>query len=162
MGSSPRLRGTPESVLRQVEQTGIIPALAGNTMCVLIRLYAIWDHPRACGEHAASISCVCDALGSSPRLRGTQRPETIDVGSAGIIPALAGNTWWKACFPASTGDHPRACGEHYFGIWLSFFHLGSSPRLRGTRVAFMLFNRVFGIIPALAGNTASPCLRRSS
>ena len=51
MGSSPRMRGTPQSPTAFGKPHGIIPAYAGNTrMYVRFSPFA-WDHPRVCGEH---------------------------------------------------------------------------------------------------------------
>ena len=71
-GSSPRLRGTHHSNSLCSSAAGIIPALAGNTSHRLCRLRPAWDHPRACGEHSETHTCVHWTMG--------------------IIPALAGNT----------------------------------------------------------------------
>ena len=91
--------------------------------------------------------------GSSPRVRGTLRNHADDIGSAGIIPACAGNTsrrTWTSCM---TRDHPRVCGEHSDANAARSFSSGSSPRVRGTPpLAAGKYHRP-GIIPACAGNT---------
>ena len=158
-GSSPRLRGTLEKKQEPDSERGIIPALAGNTRCRGTRLFQPRDHPRACGEHIATVAVVGTAWGSSPRLRGTPgavRPACI---RRGIIPALAGNTVDGVLRLGTAGDHPRACGEHCDRQRVAARDAGSSPRLRGTRASHehQRFRR--GIIPALAGNTR--CGRRS-
>ena len=71
-GSSPRLRGTQREPCDVTDLPGIIPALAGNTPCSTIRRPALWDHPRACGEHLHALRLRELVEGSSPRLRGTQ------------------------------------------------------------------------------------------
>ena len=50
-GSSPRVRGTPDGRRKSVEDMGIIPACAGNTVCCHSLFGSWWDHPRVCGEH---------------------------------------------------------------------------------------------------------------
>ena len=50
-------------------------------------------------------------------------------------------------------DHPRVCGEHELDDWKGNAEGGSSPRVRGTRVAGARLQRARGIIPACAGNT---------
>ena len=50
-------------------------------------------------------------------------------------------------------DHPRVCGEHIAVVILVSFLLGSSPRVRGTRVDLVRKRPRAGIIPACAGNT---------
>ena len=52
-GSSPRLRGTPEYRLTDMDNDRFIPASAGNTPSSSFRDRAAPVHPRVCGEHAA-------------------------------------------------------------------------------------------------------------
>ncbi len=93
-------------------------------------------------------------MGSSPRLRGTRGEERgLDL-RAGIIPALAGNTGVSTGAISGYRDHPRACGEHCLLGFVDEFLEGSSPRLRGTLSNGRVAQYNFGIIPALAGNTA--------
>ena len=81
---------------------------------------------------------------------------------AGIIPALAGNTSLSTRPSSRCRDHPRACGEHKMAALNRGYGLGSSPRLRGTRVAHGANLAQHGIIPALAGNTGIGSARTSS
>ena len=91
-GSSPRMRGTPQSLGHLRCVSGIIPAYAGNTRretrCMALRR----DHPRVCGEHMASQLRFALCSGSSPRMRGTHRYQGWRDDGEGIIPAYAGNT----------------------------------------------------------------------
>ena len=91
-GSSPRLRGTPDIHIHDIEQAGIIPALAGNTSDDAVNFLDGRDHPRACGEHMGPCKLAPPETGSSPRLRGTPPHWTTRTTGTGIIPALAGNT----------------------------------------------------------------------
>ena len=95
-----------------------------------------WDHPRVCGEHCSAATVSGLPVGSSPRVRGTRSA--------------------RGRRPTSTGDHPRVCGEHLTIPRPSFPLMGSSPRVRGTHFNRAREGRVFGIIPACAGNTL-PC-----
>ena len=72
LGSSPRMRGTPEPELVRPAPHGIIPAYAGNTT-------------------GAGFN-VSGKTGSSPRMRGTRVLFFVVWYSVGIIPAYAGNT----------------------------------------------------------------------
>ena len=79
----------------------------------------------------------------------------------GIIPAYAGNTFSATPTPTSTGDHPRACGEHTTHDLFVVAELGSSPRMRGTHLVHLQLDDRAGIIPAYAGNTfegVGPCV----
>ena len=137
-----------------MSQSGIIPALAGNTPHALLTLSESGDHPRACGEHFQRFYLTNLPTGSSPRLRGTQAGRLLGVYHYGIIPALAGNTGAHAPDCDVCRDHPRACGEHPAESTIVNPLLGSSPRLRGTREADLLQCDSGWIIPALAGNTS--------
>ena len=153
LGSSPRLRGTLGLLLEVGLLFGIIPALAGNTRAMESQTYAPRDHPRACGEHIVRYELYELERGSSPRLRGTLFNCFAHVVDVWIIPALAGNTPAPTRTWATSGDHPRACGEHCCICDNFGQNMGSSPRLRGTRPYLYDASTAHGIIPALAGNT---------
>ena len=93
-GSSPRVRGTLAFVPLAVFHRGIIPACAGNTAWPWLRWLMFRDHPRVCGEHQNLDISTKSTAGSSPRVRGTLRPQGRDAAGPGIIPACAGNTAW--------------------------------------------------------------------
>ena len=133
LGSSPRLRGTPDRHTPTPLYEGIIPALAGNTRKDKYAYADLRDHPRACGEHAERLSVKKSLPGSSPRLRGTLTGDLFLHTVQGIIPALAGNTGSTTTTVPPNGDHPRACGEHSLSRNSPISAQGSSPRLRGTR-----------------------------
>ena len=73
--------------------------------------------------------------------------------AVGIIPAHAGLT--EAGLAAFHGirDHPRACGAHDFEKGKVVEKEGSSPRMRGSRLAERSGKHFAGIIPAHAGLT---------
>ena len=152
-GSSPRMRGTPRTITTSTLPVGIIPAYAGNTIIKSALGICSGDHPRVCGEHWQCPSCFCSTRGSSPRMRGTQvfrnRLRTV----FGIIPAYAGNTNSTSHTLGTSGDHPRVCGEHRLAICSLGMSMGSSPRMRGTRLLLVFQVIRAGIIPAYAGNT---------
>ena len=159
-GSSPRLRGTP--AWRRAHRSGsrFIPAFAGNTPgCRGCRR---WPpvHPRVCGEHVVAVLPSAPHFGSSPRLRGTLAGELPAAVRRRFIPAFAGNTWRRSARPACRAVHPRVCGEHYRNLKESPSHVGSSPRLRGTRARDLVFGVEYRFIPAFAGNTCRGRFRR--
>ena len=86
-------------------------------------------------------------------MRGTLFHAEVEFPARGIIPAYAGNTWVDGDALFLRWDHPRVCGEHLNGVGPLDLNLGSSPRMRGTRVETLCFSAFFGIIPAYAGNT---------
>ena len=93
VGSSPRMRGTLAVIFFAAVDYGIIPAYAGNTLCVFLFPLSVWDHPRVCGEHASSHLVFAAVAGSSPRMRGTLVDGDFMEAEHGIIPAYAGNTY---------------------------------------------------------------------
>ena len=73
--------------------------------------------------------------------------------SCGIIPAGAGLTELIFDWDKITGDHPRGCGAHA-GLQNNIGNQqGSSPRVRGSRLAYDDDGQLIGIIPAGAGLT---------
>ena len=152
-GSSPRVRGTPRGVAGEQVMHGIIPACAGNTHRVELLYACGWDHPRVCGEHVCGGHFGLSFPGSSPRVRGTRTMKPTPCVRRGIIPACAGNTCSKRNHLNIVGDHPRVCGEHTRFVVKSKVAVGSSPRVRGTRLWWSFWFVLSGIIPACAGNT---------
>ena len=73
--------------------TGIIPAYAGSTKILKLRVHRLRDHPRIRGEHEAADAINERYGGSSPHTRGAR-----DVSSL---------------YPAILADHPRIRGEHH-------------------------------------------------
>ena len=133
MGSSPRMRGTPQANGRPACTRRIIPAYAGNTGSAACCTRCGRDHPRVCGEHMSVHFYAGYWQGSSPRMRGTLSVRNDSELGPRIIPAYAGNTEKVAAVGLDGRDHPRVCGEH-------------SKCAYGAR-----YSR--GIIPAYAGNT---------
>ncbi len=136
-GSSPRVRGTRVLQVGQCPDQRFIPARAGNTPG-RPNASARWTvHPRACGEHQASLLNLPDATGSSPRVRGTRADLALQPAVGRFIPARAGNTVDLAPLqPAG---------------------LGSSPRVRGTQFFSHVDQGRERFIPARAGNTPAAC-----
>ena len=97
--------------------------------------------------------------GSSPLSRGIPVNTAPRSSAAGIIPALAGNTHppdgsvWRLL------DHPRSRGEYALDSRLTRETNGSSPLSRGIPRNSTSPSTCSGIIPALAGNTATPSRR---
>ena len=92
MGSSPRMRGAPESAVPDHQAVRIIPAYAGSTPTSQARGTPPRDHPRVCGEHIHRQGRHACAGGSSPRMRGAPQLPDRQAGGARIIPAYAGST----------------------------------------------------------------------
>ena len=70
-----------------------------------------------------------------------------------ITPADAGKTPKALQGCASTGDHPRGCGENYAAVTRGIGDEGSPPRMRGKRCILRQQKVNNGITPADAGKT---------
>ena len=132
-----------------------IPAGAGNTHR-WSSSHKTWSvHPRGCGEHACRSSPSLLAVGSSPRVRGTQNLHIPLYVFRRFIPAGAGNTHPPWCSTVPSPVHPRGCGEHSLATSSSSLRIGSSPRVRGTHIGDIAHYLQIRFIPAGAGNTTS-------
>ena len=153
VGSSPRVRGSRRTVLIGNVVGRIIPAGAGLTSCCPAAYLCMRDHPRGCGAHTNRRQSTDKRRGSSPRVRGSRAVAAWIGTNVGIIPAGAGLT--AAC-PSPDGvqrDHPRGCGAHLLPFVFCVSKLGSSPRVRGSRISRDGCHDCPGIIPAGAGLT---------
>ena len=86
-------------------------------------------------------------------MRGTAREFFISQTPDRFIPAHAGNRI-KDTYGSDSGPvHPRACGEQLLSVWVTLYHSGSSPRMRGTEENMADANNKDRFIPAHAGNS---------
>ena len=69
-------------------------------------------------------------------MQGTRAVLDVIGKTRGLIPAHAGNTDPGRYHHGSCRAHPRACGEHGGPIFSMGKLWGSSPRMRGTLIAF--------------------------
>ena len=133
-GSSPRVRGRPPRSAASSQQSGLIPACAGQTNGVQIKLL--------------------EPPGSSPRVRGRLDLPPVDQLSPRLIPACAGQTSRGSPPILSSRAHPRVCGADPTLRQMASMSTGSSPRVRG-RQGFRWGDQCrAGLIPACAGQTA--------
>jgi len=91
-GSSPRMRGAPETPPGEFGPDGLIPADAGSTWPVRAAHPGRWAHPRGCGEHYPLAGDALAFRGSSPRMRGAPGQRIAGLHGVGLIPADAGST----------------------------------------------------------------------
>ena len=154
-GSSPLSRGIPQPCRAQLLHTGIIPALAGNTCWRTLQAGFSEDHPRSRGEYGGIHFTETVWCGSSPLSRGIRGWDATPSITAGIIPALAGNTCYRYTPHAERTDHPRSRGEYDVFSLPTGVRIGSSPLSRGIRGSVDRRRARSRIIPALAGNTST-------
>ena len=151
-GSSPRVRGTALMRPFSLSPLRFIPAGAGNGMSLIQKIPDLAVHPRGCGERILSVRRKWLKIGSSPRVRGTERFGCVPFGPHRFIPAGAGNGIY---IPLSSQDlpvHPRGCGERSRMAMCSGLAAGSSPRVRGTDLHRHRIGGADRFIPAGAGN----------
>ena len=134
----------------------IIPALAGNTASISGDPVRGGDHPRSRGEYTGGADQVAIGHGSSPLSRGIHHQTQSNQHGTRIIPALAGNTRARMVAARWETDHPRSRGEYLNRRQQRRHRRGSSPLSRGIPLAAADVIIAPGIIPALAGNTATP------
>ena len=134
----------------------IIPAHAGQTECRRLTALSGSDHPRACGANIDISNWQAGIDGSSPRMRGKCQKRRNMGGIQRIIPAHAGQIWFKAGDAINSPDHPRACGANRACFAVRTLRNGSSPRMRGKLVAALHHATGQRIIPAHAGQTTRP------
>ena len=92
MGSPLRVRGTASTVCLSLGLMRITPACAGNRSHGPAGSTAPRDHPRVCGEQREEPLRVLAALGSPPRVRGTDDTRFTKKVNCRITPACAGNS----------------------------------------------------------------------
>ena len=108
-----------------------------------------------CGEEAVGTGCTAADWGSPPHVRGRVRRTQQPPEGAGITPACAGKRRSSAGCCASSGDHPRMCGEEAVVKPYVQSKTGSPPHVRGRAGRVPDYCRMPGITPACAGKR--PC-----
>ena len=134
-GSSPRMRGARNDTGTFPVTFRFIPAHAGSTLGVPFQGDNMSVHPRACGEHTPAPNMLDRIPGSSPRMRGALDERNSTRLTLRFIPAHAGSTCCLAKGKHDLTVHPRACGEHPKLVVSDVTPTGSSPRMRGARLA---------------------------
>ena len=150
-GLSPRMRGNLFPVCSLPRTARSIPAYAGEPIPQR-RPDGWWRvYPRVCGGTRYPAAGQRAAWGLSPRMRGNPVSATSSTATSGSIPAYAGE-------PATTSHrkigwpvYPRVCGGTRPGDSVHWRHWGLSPRMRGNPMQPGQYLRIFGSIPAYAG-----------
>ena len=132
-GSSPLTRGKLIECAPCSPRGRLIPAHAGKTQAVTFQAQGHGAHPRSRGENRPVPT----------------RPESR------LIPAHAGKTIFQASCLVALGVHPRSHGENMTLASPVRSSRGLSPLMRGKRDCVGGLPLCHGLIPALAGKTAS-------
>jgi hypothetical protein len=126
-GPPPRVRGRPcPSRIRQ-RLIRTTPACARTTPSLSSSLPSWPDHPRVCGDDAATWAAGQQVRGPPPRVRGRRRTYLSLPSVPRTTPACAGTTSSRSCGIGSTADHPRVCGDDTSrpaGLWRGRRFLG--------------------------------------
>ena len=152
-GSSPLARGLLLPGIRDMIQSGIIPARAGFTSSSSRQSTGSWDHPRSRGVYCHWGACPASRSGSSPLARGLLPLPAPRHPSPGIIPARAGFTPLRYHLVPERQDHPRSRGVYLIRSPRWAGAAGSSPLARGLLRDAAPIAAALGIIPARAGFT---------
>ena len=131
-------------------------------------------HPRRCGADFITGMPLQGRKGSSPQVRGRLFALIAAYLVLGLIPAGAGQTSAEPAAASACPAHPRRCGadprtDYLGGFFTGLipagagqtswemvirpFSTGSSPQVRGRRVAAVYMLAALGLIPAGAGQT---------
>ena len=86
-------------------------------------------------------------------MRGKARLVNCLIVVARIIPAGAGKRLSTISCSALSWDHPRGCGEKLIAMMVSPVIVGSSPRVRGKALQYLILYQQDFIIPAGAGKS---------
>ena len=152
-GSSPLMRGKLENGRTYRVVVGLIPAHAGKTRARPAPGGESRAHPRSCGENCYNTNGNKGVTGSSPLMRGKLGWSVPSTHGRGLIPAHAGKTSRRAGRRSRRGAHPRSCGENSDPAYGRALSMGSSPLMRGKRLAVVVQEQRRGLIPAHAGKT---------
>ena len=131
-----------------------IPACVGNSSdsCSVLR-DPYGSSPRVWGTLLREWVLTLSSAGSSPRVWGTH----VAGGPFGrynrFIPACVGNSLPQSELKTTYTVHPRVCGELLLSLSSIDPDYGSSPRVWGTRSAYVALRGRARFIPACVGNS---------
>ena len=120
------------------------------------------DHPRSRGVYYVYAFESTTGLGSSPLARGLRYDGHHRTSGVGIIPARAGFTARGVILVTRRRDHPRSRGVYVFPRPRAPITMGSSPLARGLLTTAKGSIAEGRIIPARAGFTSRPSIRRTN
>ena len=152
-GLSPRTRGKRRLLPVRCADTGPIPADAGETPNATRKPRAPRAYPRGRGGNAPAPSLTLNPLGLSPRTRGKQIDQRVQLAQQGPIPADAGETTITTTTPRRRRAYPRGRGGNLLLLASRTRSWGLSPRTRGKHERAGVPRLDLGPIPADAGET---------
>ena len=109
-GLSPRVRGSPDQLLRMEVRPGSIPASAGQPLVGVQNACQSLVYPRECGAAVEPRPFRPKDTGLSPRVRGSHHGDKPGRMRQGSIPASAGQPINARPACGDTTVYPRECG----------------------------------------------------
>ena len=150
-GSSPQVRGRLARDAESVATGGLIPAGAGQILCILTPQLRKWAHPRRCGADYVNDMLSLVEQGSSPQVRGRFPDRPRQSWRKRLIPAGAGQIVRVPGAGTGARAHPRRCGADGMSMRTVPTRRGSSPQVRGRSRSSIPYVRCPRLIPAGAG-----------
>ena len=160
MGLSPPTRGNLTTARNAPSACGSIPAHAGEPEPGRPTRASPPVYPRPRGGTSVCSVHLENSQGLSPPTRGNPIQCQTIPSQPGSIPAHAGEPLSFVIFALLSGVYPRPRGGTMSSICLAARLCGLSPPTRGNRPDVRQTYRLFGSIPAHAGEPA-PCLSRN-
>ena len=145
------MRGKDGEMLQVWKLTWITPAYAGKSFRHLSSATIQQDHPRLCGEKLHMPEKFVWRLGSPPPMRGKVPILVAAEPRTRITPAYAGKRTLTCCTSPAWEDHPRLCGEKWYGFSIHPTGTGSPPPMRGKARTEQAVSMQRRITPAYAG-----------
>ena len=109
------------------------------------------DHPRICGEKIVVNEKVADRTGSPPHMRGKETREGRIITEFRITPAYAGKRADVMLLPCGKWDHPRICGEKWYGRIKDAEDQGITPAYAGKSLYYSSFPAMLWDHPRICG-----------
>ena len=155
-GLSPRVRGNLSGFAVLTNQTGSIPACAGEPVSPIAANPGAPVYPRVCGGTPTAFPPPCTRRGLSPRVRGNPCGKQPPGRTPRSIPACAGEPRWLWCAASCWAVYPRVCGGTTPAATPPPAARGLSPRVRGNRLGNANRKSAARSIPACAGEPLPP------
>ena len=159
-GLSPRVRGNRGLRRRLFDDSGSIPASAGEPPATARAWSRSRVYPRECGGTQAAPAAMRLAEGLSPRVRGNLQLGQPVADGRGSIPASAGEPQLGRQAARMARVYPRECGGTAHAVCPNPASPGLSPRVRGNLGGRHVRLADQGSIPASAGEPLAAMMRR--
>ncbi len=154
-GSSPRVWGQviKQRAIREFQR--IIPTRMGTSVNQVSAYDSNEDHPHAYGDKSKKSGRAEGFTGSSPRVWGQDLLLCVILCFRGIIPTRMGTRAGALRLLTVSQDHPHAYGDKLTAKAKRLLKKGSSPRVWGQEILYVLKPVTARIIPTRMGTRFS-------